>query len=108
MPQSISISLNEPLDANNLKQSSLAVKFQGGFVGSVCHLTLENSEGEAVHNASFYPDDINDRQVFPLIDPSRSDAEDNECKNVVKIRILFEKSTDFFGRIIIYNLEFLC
>lgn len=79
-------------------------------MGSVCHLTLENSDGEAVHKTSFYPDDINDRQVFPLASSSNSDSQDNEliCKNVTKIKILVEKCTDFFGRIIIYNFEFCC
>lgn len=110
LPQSIAIAMNDPIDSIDLKQCTLAFKFQGGFVGNVCHLTLENTDGEVIHKISFYPDDINDRQVFPLINQKHNDTDDQLviCKNVAKFKILFEKSTDFFGRIIIYNLEICC
>lgn len=48
----------------------------------------------------FYPDDVNDLQTFLLnVDGSSS------VENVKKIQIVFDKSSDFFGRVIIYHLE---
>lgn len=104
MPQNITIGFNEPIETVDLTANSrLEIKFQGGFVGSVFHLRLDNANGEHVYRESFYPDDINDMQIFRLGNKSTNDV--NELKNIKKVNILFEKSSDFFGRIIIYNLE---
>lgn len=81
----------------------MKIQFQGGFVGSVAHLTITDATSQIVHKTTFYPDDINDIQSFPL-------AENNESTlltNVKKLSISFEKSSDFFGRIIIYHMELL-
>lgn len=65
------------------------------------NLKLTNSTNENIYEKSFYPDDINDTQLFSLGEGS------NELNDVKKISIVFEKSSDFFGRIIIYHLELL-
>lgn len=66
-------------------------------------IALDDSTGQNVYKKCFYPDDINDTQTFIL------DATDliavTSVTNVRKISITFEKSSDFFGRIIIYHLE---
>lgn len=82
----------------------MKIKFQGGFVGSVMTISLENSNNENVYKKSFYPDDINDMQTFELND-NVSTSSDNALGNIRKVSIIFEKSSDFFGRIIIYHLE---
>lgn len=71
-------------------------------MGNVMHLKLINLTGENIYTKSFYPDDINDTQFFPL------DADATESLvNVKKMSIVFEQSSDFYGRIIIYHLEML-
>lgn len=63
-------------------------------------LNLIDASGESAYKSTFYPDDVNDLQTFPLI---RSSAD--VLDNIRKIEIVFDRSSDFFGRIIIYNLE---
>lgn len=87
-----------------MKSCQLRVKFQGGFVGSVMTISVDDSSGQQIYKQSFYPDDINDMQTFSLADdPSTK----NTLINAKKLSIVFEKSSDFFGRIIIYHLELL-
>jgi hypothetical protein len=45
----------------------------------------------------FYPDDVNSLQVFKLREPV----------SAKQLRFVFNASTDFFGRIVIYKLEIL-
>lgn len=97
LPQSISVVFEEPISLS--LNSHLAVKFQGGFVGSTFRIILHDTGDYKVYEKSFYPDDINDNQLFRL-EPTQEQTQ----KNVVKLKIIFEKSSDFFGRIIIYNL----
>lgn len=103
LPQSINIVFNEPLESLNLNLCRLAIKFQGGFVGSVMTVSLDDTNSQNIYKKSFYPDDINDLQTFTL----DADANEKSIENVRKLSIVFEKSSDFFGRIIIYNLEFM-
>lgn len=84
----------------------LKFKFQGGFVGCVAIVSLEDSNSQSIYKNCFYPDDINDMQTFMLND--KADVSDGKAlENVKKLSILFEKSSDFFGRIIIYHFELL-
>lgn len=76
--------------------SAFAIQFQGGFVGKDCSVVLEDDAGKKLHTEPFYPDDINAKQTFTLTKP---------VGNAVKLRVNFKGSTDFFGRIIIYNFE---
>lgn len=106
LPQNVNIVFNEPIETFDLNTNKLKIKFQGGFVGSVMTLSLENSNNQNVYKKSYYPDDINDMQIFQL-NENASITSDKILSNVRKISISFEKSSDFFGRIIIYHLEFL-
>lgn len=100
LPQRINIVFDEPITALNVSTSRLQVKFQGGFVGSEMRLSLSNTSGQSVYTDTFYPDDVNDLQIFRLNAENLSSLE-----NVRKLEIVFDKSSDFFGRVIIYHLE---
>lgn len=80
----------------DIKITSFGFQFQGGFAGKNCSVTLEDNSGKTLHEQPFYPDDINAKQSFSL---------SASVENVRKIKFSFEGSTDFFGRIIVYNLE---
>lgn len=97
---------SEPLESLDLISCQLLIKFQGGFVGSVMTVSLDNSNSQNVYKKSFYPDDINDMQTFALSDGATAES-GKMLENIRKMSILFEKSSDFFGRIIIYHLEML-
>lgn len=79
-----------------IKISSFTFQFQGGFAGKSCSITLEDKNGATLHEQQFYPDDINARQTFSL---------SATVENVRKVKFSFDGSTDFFGRIIVYNLQ---
>lgn len=100
--QYVNIIFDEPVQNVSLHDGYVALKFQGGFAGSVCKLVLEDDNGEKIHETIFYPDDINDQQKFPI---NATATADSQKFSVKKIRIFFEKFTDFFGRLIVYNLE---
>lgn len=63
-------------------------------------LGISNATGEKIYTNTFYPDDVNDMQTFELNMDGSSTLE-----NVRKLEMIFDKSSDFFGRIIIYHLE---
>ena len=71
--------------------SSLALQFQGGFCGKECQV-----EVNGVNVLDFYPEDINKLQAFKLKE---------KIEDVTKVRIIFNSSTDFYGRITLYLLE---
>lgn len=90
-PQHIALLLNPAVTV-----SALSIQFQGGFAGKDCTIALEAADGRPLHSESFYPDDINAKQLFQLQAP---------VEQVSKVRVLFKGSTDFFGRIIVYGFE---
>lgn len=90
-PQHISVLFDEPTTI-----TAFGIQFQGGFVGKDCLVVLEDSTGKKLQSEPFYPDDINAKQTFTLTKP---------VGNAVKLRVNFKGSTDFFGRIIVYNFE---
>ncbi|KAL1114847.1 hypothetical protein AAG570_007671 [Ranatra chinensis] len=73
---------------------AFSIQFQGGFAGKDCVLHFGNSN-EEFENFLFYPNDVNDTQEFVL--PGNFD--------VTHVEFMFKTSTDFFGRIVIYNLK---
>lgn len=81
----------------SVKISEIKVQFQGGFAAKACRLEggLQDGEFKAVNQ--FYPEDDNSLQSFPI----------QEAPVVDKVKITFENSTDFFGRIIVYSLDIL-
>lgn len=78
--------------------SSILIQFQGGFVGQDAKVVLEGSDAAFTVEENIYPEDTNAVQKFKLT---------KSHDNVAKIHIHFGKSSDFFGRIIIYKLEIL-
>jgi hypothetical protein len=68
----------------------------GGFCGKKCEIQKEVENSFETHSF-FYPDDSNKFQEFPL----------EKFENVKKLKIIFHDSTDFFGRITIYKIDFL-
>ena len=48
-----------------------------------------------------FPEDVNRKQTFDLI-PASSDVIQ---KGVDSLRLVFEESSDFFGRITVYDLQ---
>ncbi|KAF8603767.1 hypothetical protein BDV93DRAFT_532992 [Ceratobasidium sp. AG-I] len=106
LPQSIELQFAEAVSP-----SQLALTFQGGFVGTRCTIyRIPPKDNEADTSgapswssvAQIFPDDINRRQMFALT-PT---AERPDSKwEFARLKIVFEESSDFFGRITLYNLE---
>ncbi|KAF5385335.1 hypothetical protein D9615_001038 [Tricholomella constricta] len=79
----------------------ILLTFQGGFVGTQCSLHVESeTEGKKVwrHWTSIYPEDVNRRQAFDL-PPFDLDT------GTGSLKLVFEQSSDFFGRITVYDLK---
>lgn len=76
--------------------TQLQVQFQGGF--SSRHSRLEGSrDGEALSKiVDFYPEDTNALQTFSI-----------PTMEVDRLKLTFEDTTDFFGRVVIYHLRVL-
>jgi len=72
--------------------SALALQFQGGFVGKECEVEVEGN----TKVLDFYPEDTNKMQTFYLAE---------KLNSLKKIRIVFNSSTDFYGRITLYRLD---
>lgn len=72
-----------------------ALEFQGGFAGKHCHLEAGSGEKDVVLVQAFYPEDVNSLQTFKLSEP----------RTAKTFKFVFNESTDFFGRIIIYKLS---
>ena len=73
--------------------TGFSIQFQGGFAGQNCHVEFNNKDD--VITESFYPEDINLVQNFNFKNPVLSN----------NIKLVFDKSTDFFGRIVVYSLD---
>jgi hypothetical protein len=67
----------------------LQIQFQGGFVGKDCHVVVNDKDP-----VPFFPEDSNKLQTFKF-----------EFEEVQTMKIVFKSSTDFFGRITIYQLK---
>ncbi|GJJ76075.1 hypothetical protein EMPS_08434 [Entomortierella parvispora] len=78
---------------------SVLLMFQGGFVGKTCQLLAWTAESTFEEIMKFYPEDINPAQTFPV--PAA------ESRTTSRVKIVFESSTDFFGRITVYKLDIL-
>uniref|UniRef100_A0A3B5LWG8 Nuclear receptor 2C2-associated protein n=2 Tax=Poeciliinae TaxID=586240 RepID=A0A3B5LWG8_9TELE len=74
----------------SVKVSVVKLQFQGGFSAKTCRLEGCCKDGDFTELSQFYPEDNNCLQISSL-----------------KLKILFENSTDFFGRIIVYSLDLL-
>ncbi|XP_008405463.1 nuclear receptor 2C2-associated protein [Poecilia reticulata] len=81
----------------SVKVSEVKLQFQGGFSAKACRLEGCRKDGNFTGLSQFYPEDNNCLQSFPI----------KEAPTVDKVKILFENSTDFFGRIIVYSLDIM-
>lgn len=72
--------------------------FQGGFVGTRCTVQVQPSEGDAWEKLTqIYPEDVNRAQAFDLREVA--------SQAVHGLKLVFEESSDFFGRITVYDLN---
>ncbi|XP_039908782.1 nuclear receptor 2C2-associated protein [Simochromis diagramma] len=82
---------------NSVRVSELKVQFQGGFSAKTCRLEGCLKDKDFTVLSHFYPEDNNSLQSFPI----------QEASVVDKVKIMFENSADFFGRVIVYSLDVL-
>jgi hypothetical protein len=62
---------------------------------------LPGSDGKTFEDAgAFYPEDVNLLQVFPVPEPMKN-------KPISHLKLLFKKSTDFYGRVTVYKVDIL-
>ncbi|RPD64680.1 hypothetical protein L226DRAFT_497974 [Lentinus tigrinus ALCF2SS1-7] len=100
-PQYIQLSFPSPVIPKRLE-----LTFQGGFVGTRCSVECLPSgrvDGEKTWGAltRIYPEDVNRKQTFELVP---NDAHLTEG-GVESLKLVFEESSDFFGRITVYNMQ---
>lgn len=91
-PQWVRIEFDNPEELAELK-----LMFQGGFAGKTCWLEVSEDGQEFVKHQDFFPDDINKLQSFPITPKIKAKA----------IKVVFEDSTDFFGRITVYQMKLI-
>jgi hypothetical protein len=93
-PQYIRLSFKD-----NVIPKRLTITFQGGFVGLRCAVRLsDNEDDEAI--TTIYPKDANLQQVFDL-----PQSHPRITEGISLLKLVFEESSDFFGRIIVYDLK---
>ncbi|KAI9219433.1 galactose-binding domain-like protein [Blastocladiella britannica] len=76
---------------------AIAITFQGGFVGTPMEVFADDGNGGAMQRAwTAHPADTNTPQRFPAAEGVIT------CR---KVRIVFPASTDFYGRVTVYQLQ---
>lgn len=93
LPQNILLDFPSPVSVE-----SIVIQFQGGFVGKTCIAVGSKPESPndyEVEIGKFYPEDINPTQTFNF----------TPTEGLKRVKIIFEESTDFYGRITIYKLD---
>ena len=86
-PQWVSLEFEEKVSV-----SALCLQFQGGFCGKECQVEVDGEK----KIMDFYPEDANKVQSFQFPEALPS---------VKKVRVIFNSSSDFYGRITLYLLE---
>ncbi|KIJ66449.1 hypothetical protein HYDPIDRAFT_109487 [Hydnomerulius pinastri MD-312] len=94
LPQLVQLVFPTPVSPRRL-----VLTFQGGFVGTQCAVDVAASSEDPVWTTLTYihPEDVNRRQVFEL--------PDSVGNRILCLKLVFERSSDFFGRITIYELQ---
>ncbi|NXI69091.1 NR2CA protein, partial [Anseranas semipalmata] len=87
-----------------VKVSQLHIQFQGGFSSRLCTLEGCRTGEELVKISDLYPDDTNAMQISFATLRAGFQVEETALD---KLKITFENSTDFFGRIVVYHLRVL-
>eukprot|EP01006_Ploeotia_vitrea_P040146 TRINITY_DN66406_c5_g1_i1.p1 TRINITY_DN66406_c5_g1~~TRINITY_DN66406_c5_g1_i1.p1 ORF type:complete len:183 (-),score=104.72 TRINITY_DN66406_c5_g1_i1:128-676(-) len=121
-PQHVALKFSEPVDVVQVQ-----VMFQGGFVGLPCVFysdvagddddeekqqqqqeqkskkkNKKKNKDELYRVTTWEPEDGNSMQTFTM-----PKAAFHRCRGVKKLRLVFEDSTDFFGRVTVYKLDVL-
>ena len=96
-PQWIQVTFEESSGVQTV--SELQLMFQGGFAGKTCSIEVSKDGGGDSFTKchDFYPEDSNKLQKFILPEPVSGQA----------FKIVFSDSTDFFGRITIYQMKLI-
>lgn len=90
LPQFIQLTFPSPVVPKRL-----SLTFQGGFVGTTCLVATQSQDTASWQELThIYPEDVNRAQTFDL----------SITEPVGSIKLIFEESSDFFGRITIYDL----
>lgn len=83
---------------DSVELSAIEIQFQGGFCAPKFHLEAGPDSKNLKSYDDFYPDITNSKQTFLL-----------SAKIKEKVfKIVFDGSSDFFGRITVYSLDLLC
>jgi len=79
--------------------SEVQFMFQGGFAGKTCWIEVSKDSSNITYEKlqDIYPEDINKLQRFPLNSPVKTNA----------FKVVFADSTDFFGRITVYQMKLI-
>ena len=112
-PKIIVINFNRKVDLCH-KDSCIKIQFQGGFVGLKCETYVRADE-----NTSSYvcldddtededgkiidAEDCNELQKFDLL--INNNNQESLLREVRSIKLKFNESTDFYGRVTIYRFE---
>jgi len=88
---------------NRVIPKRLSIVFQGGFVGRRCAVCISGTDSNTAWHilSHIYPEDVNRRQSFDLV-PNQPELLE---RGVSSVRLVFEESSDFFGRITVYDLK---
>ncbi|KAJ1824607.1 Nuclear receptor 2C2-associated protein [Coemansia sp. RSA 2671] len=92
-PQHIQVEFKVPV-----KLAAIRIQFQGGFAGKSTNLFDMSQPSQPI--CPLHPKDDNTVQVLALPEPLQDIAR-------TRIKIQFLSSTDFYGRIIVYSLDFI-
>jgi hypothetical protein len=92
-PQQVQVLFHRAVDVSNI-----CVMFQGGFVGQDVQVHVKKAEDNASQweqaDVDVDPEDSNDLQEFPC-----------SLNQVEAIALTFQRSTDFYGRVVVYRLD---
>lgn len=88
---------------NRVIPKRLSIVFQGGFVGKRCAVYTSGIDSDTAWHilSHIYPEDVNRRQSFDLV-PTQPELSQG---GVSSVKLVFEESSDFFGRITVYDLK---
>ncbi|NWU87484.1 NR2CA protein, partial [Onychorhynchus coronatus] len=91
-----------------VKVSQLHLQFQGGFSSRLCTLEGCRAGEELVKISELYPQDNHTMQIsFATSGRGPSPRFQVEETVLDKLKVTFENSMDFFGRIVVYHLGVL-
>jgi hypothetical protein len=85
---------------NRVIPKRLSIVFQGGFVGRRCAVCISGTDSWQILS-HIYPEDVNRRQSFDLV-PTQPELLEG---GVSSVKLVFEESSDLFGRITVYDLK---